>query len=56
MRTQWRVGFGGAYGLDYNALPVVMDLQNVTDREWVFEGLRVMEDEALREMHKDKNG
>ena len=56
MRTQWRVGFGGAYGLDYNALPVVMDLQNVTDREWAFEGLRVMEYEALKEMHKDKNG
>ena len=56
MRTQWRVGFSGAYGMDYTAIPVVMDLLQTPDREWAFDGLRVMEDEALREMHKDKNG
>ena len=56
LRTQWRVGFSGAYGMDYTAIPVVMDLLKTPDREWAFEGLRVMEDEALREMHKDKNG
>ena len=54
MRTQWRVGFSGAYGMDYNTLPVVMDMLSIDDRQWVFEGLRVMEDEALKEMHKDK--
>ena len=54
MRTQWRVGFGGAYGMDYNTLPVVMDMLSIDDRQWAFEGLRVMEDEALKEMHKDK--
>ena len=56
MRTQWRVGFSGAYGMDYNTLPVVMDMLSIDDMQWAFEGLRVMEDEALREMHKDKNG
>ena len=54
MRTQWRVGYSGAYGMDYSALPAVMDLLNIDDRQWAFEGFRVMEDEALREMHKDK--
>ncbi len=54
MRTQWRVGFSGAYGMDYNTLHVVMDMLSIDDRQWAFEGLRVMEDEALREMHKDK--
>ena len=54
MRTQWRVGFRGAYGMDYNTLPVVMEMLSIDDRQWAFEGLRVMEDEALKEMHKDK--
>ena len=54
MRTQWRVGFSGAYGMDYNTLPVVMEMLSIDDRQWAFEGLRVMEDEALKEMHKDK--
>lgn len=42
--------------MDYTAIPAVMDLLQTPDREWAFEGLRVMEDEALKEMHKDKNG
>ena len=54
MRTQWRVGFGGAYGMDYGVLPTVMDFLGITDREYAFEGLRVMEEAALAEMHKDK--
>ena len=54
MRTQWRVGMGGAYGMDYGVLPVVMDFIGTTDREYAFEGIRVMEEAALAEMHKDK--
>ena len=54
MRTQWRVSYGGAYGFDYAALPAVMDLLQPPDRLWAFEGLRVMEAEALEIMHKDK--
>jgi hypothetical protein len=54
MRTQWRVGYGGAYGLDYNPLQSVMDWLGIEDRPYAFEGLRVMESVALDEMHKDK--
>jgi hypothetical protein len=54
MRTQWRVGMGGAYGLDYNPLPSVMEYLGIEDRAYAFEGLQVMEQIALEEMHKDK--
>lgn len=54
MRTQWRVGFGGPYGLDYGPLTQVMELLGIEDREWAFEGLRVMEQVALKILHKDK--
>lgn len=54
LRTQWRVGYGGAYGLDYTPIPAVMDLLGIDDRKYAFEGLRVMESVALDEMHKDR--
>jgi hypothetical protein len=55
MGTQWRVGPGGAVGLDYNALPVVMRLRKITpsQRAEIFDDLRIMEDEALIVMHED---
>lgn len=50
MLSQWRVGVGGATGLDYAALPAVFDLCGVRKkrRPAVFDALRVMEGEALR--------
>ena len=50
MRTQWRVGPGGATGLDFNALPVVEQRLGITPRQsrQAFQHLRVMQDEALR--------
>jgi hypothetical protein len=51
MATQWRVGMGGATGLDYAVLPAVFDLFRVRktrERARVFAALRVMEGEALR--------
>lgn len=50
LQTQWRIGMGGPTGLDYAALPAVMDLQHIAapERPEVFESLRVMEAEALR--------
>lgn len=50
VQTQWRVGMAGATGLDYTALPIVMELYQVApaDRRQVFDDVRVMEGEALR--------
>lgn len=52
--TQWRVGPGGAYGLDYSVLPLVLRLRGVPRAEWpeLFECIRVMESEALATMRK----
>ena len=49
MATQWRIGMAGATGLDYAAMPVVMDMIGVKSkkRPEVFESVRVMEEEAL---------
>ncbi|MBD1554713.1 DUF1799 domain-containing protein [Pseudomonas sp. C2L11] len=56
MSTQWRVGMGGAVGLDYNALPVVLELAGIRkrDRSAVFDDLRVMEAEALAVMAEQR--
>lgn len=55
MDTQWRVGAGGATGLDYGALPTVLRFLGVKRAEWseVWDSVRVMERAALEEMHKD---
>lgn len=52
MLTQWRVGVNGVTGLDYAALPAVLDIRNVPveDREDIFECVRVMEQAALKEI------
>jgi hypothetical protein len=58
MATQWRMGVNGATGLDYAVLPVVLRLQRVPRADWaeVFEGLRVMEAEALRCLDRRREG
>lgn len=52
MGTQWRVGPGGAIGLDYGVLPSVMRLTGVPakERAAIFQDVRVMEAEALAVM------
>jgi len=52
MGTQWRTGVSGATGLDYAALPAVMDLMGIArgDRRELFDALRVMERAALETM------
>ena len=47
--TQWRTGYRGATGLDYNVLPTVFRLTGISRVEWpdTFECVRVMESEAL---------
>jgi hypothetical protein len=53
--TQWRVGMGGATGLDYAALPAIMKFVGIPKKRQseVFEGIRLMERAALDEMKRD---
>jgi len=57
MQTQWRVGMNGPTGLDYAALPPVLDLMAVENDERAdcFAGLRVMENEALDVFRRKAN-
>lgn len=50
MQTQWRIGMGGATGLDYSVLPVVEARLNVPKkrRAECFKGLQIIEREVLR--------
>lgn len=56
MRSQWRVGMNGAYGLDYNVLPIIDDRTPEpppTTREEKYDehvALQVIEDEMVRLM------
>lgn len=52
--TQWRMGPGGAYGLDYGVLPEIWRRTKTkpADRDRVFEAIRVMEAAALAEINK----
>jgi hypothetical protein len=52
MATQWRVGPGGAIGLDYGVLFELMRRQGIADADWneTLDDLRIMESAALKEM------
>lgn len=50
MGTQWRVGMSGATGLDYTALNTVAKAMQIKLTTARFDGLRVMEGEALKVM------
>lgn len=51
--TQWRIGARGPIGLDYTAIPVVLQLLQVVAEQHaeVFAGIRIMEHAALEEMN-----
>lgn len=55
MGTQWRVGPGGAIGLDYQTLPFVLRMEGVprAHHRTVFSDLREMEAQALLALHAD---
>lgn len=57
MSTQWRVGMGGAIGLDYQALPVVAKYLEVAEEDMplAFNDIRLMESEALSNMAKGRD-
>lgn len=51
MQTQWRVSAGGAYGFDYNVLPMLFKIYKIDDEETALNDLRIMESKALEMMH-----
>ena len=56
MSTQWSTSFGGFVGLKYEVLLLqggLFDLYHVEDREEMLEGLRIMENAALKEINKE---
>lgn len=50
--TQWRTGFAGPIGLDYNVVFRLMDGEGMTREEWedTFECIQALEAEALKTM------
>lgn len=54
MQTQWRSAGAGAYGLDYNVLPMLFKIYKIEDEEAALNDLRVMESKALEMMHLNK--
>lgn len=58
MTTQWNVGMAGPTGLRYESIPVVLRMRGVPRSEWadVFNGLQVMEAEALRFFAERRHG
>jgi hypothetical protein len=56
MRSQWRSGMGGPYGLDLNVLPEIWRRLKVppSERDEIFESLLLMEGPALEQIHKNK--
>lgn len=56
MGTQWRIGPSGPTGLEYQSLPIVMEMLDVdqAERAELFGQIRVMEYEALSVMNERK--
>ena len=50
--TQWRVGPGGATGLDYGPVKWVMGMMKVKKKHEVLRAIRTMESSALKTMNK----
>lgn len=55
MGTQWRVAFGGQFGLDYGPLPFTLEMNAIPRADWprVFEEVRVLEHAALKAMSEE---
>lgn len=54
--TQWRMGSGGPYGLDYSVLYHKLDRMQLSQeaREAIEDDIRTLEDAALEQMRKDQ--
>lgn len=53
LARQWRMGPRGPVGLDYSAMPFVLEMAGIPRDNWqaYFADIRVMEDEALKSIH-----
>lgn len=58
MGTQWRVGFSGPTGLDYNVLFRLLDEAGLSGQQWreMFEDIQVLEVHALKTISERRNG
>lgn len=58
LMTQWHMSMAGPSGLRYESIPVVLRMRGVPRSEWqnVFQGLQVMEAEALKHFAERRNG
>lgn len=54
--TQWRVGFGGPYGLDYNAMYLVAGTMRVEMTPKMLRKMRRLEADALTAMSENNEG
>jgi hypothetical protein len=56
MGTQWRMGFNGPYGLDFNVLPMLFHAHRVSRSLWsdMIHDVRVMESAALAAMRENR--
>ena len=52
-QTQWRVGFSGATGLDYNAVFKVADTLGIKVNEHVLRGVNAVESMMLERWHEE---
>lgn len=52
VQTQWRIGVGGALGLDYNVLAWLFRLYKVKDQRALLEDLQVMEAAAVGKLNE----
>lgn len=57
MATQWQAGMAGATGLNYTAMPVVMEMVGIGKkrRPEVFASVRIMEQEALKTWAEERD-
>ncbi len=55
MGTQWRVGFNGPTGLDYQTLFEILDRYSLDGDEWwqMFDDIRLCESKALDTIQKN---
>ncbi len=54
LSTQWYVSMSGFTGINYKSLEYLCKIYAVDDSVAMFEGIQVMEYEALKLMQKDK--